>query len=397
MTHPARSATIAPARQGRVAYPVPGYPSARSMERLPLFEAYPELDLRLPRVPLATLPTPVQPLARLGQAMGIPGLYVKRDDLTSPLYGGNKVRKLEFLLAEARRCGARTVITAGAVGSNHCLATAIHGRRLELRVVLVLVDQPVAQYVRTNLLLDHFHRARLCKTSLAAFPLRLAWHYLRGTDWRRLRPAFYIPFGGSSSLGCLGYVNAAFELKKQVEEGLLPEPDYTFVAAGSLGTASGLVLGLRLAGLKTRVVGVRVTPVALCSPSKWARMVNRTSASLTGRATTVPPVRVTPEELVLLGDFSGQGYARFTEEGMQAVHLMREHEGIRLEGTYTGKALAGTLDYIHKNQLERQTHLFWNTYSSADLSSVAQTIDYRDLPRAFHRYFEQPCQALDSD
>jgi 1-aminocyclopropane-1-carboxylate deaminase/D-cysteine desulfhydrase-like pyridoxal-dependent ACC family enzyme len=361
----------------------------------PLFEAYPGLHERVPWIHLATLPTPVQRLSRLGEAVHVENLYVKCDDLTSSLYGGNKLRKLEFLLAEAKRRKARTVVTVGGVGSNHALATTIYGRQLGFRIVLVLVDQPVARYVRQNLLLDHYHGAKLVTTSKSTFPLRVLYHRLAGTDWRHLRLSFHIPFGGSTPLGCLGFVNAAFELRRQVQEGVLPEPDYVFVAVGTMGTASGLSLGFKLAGLKTQVVGVRVAPRSMANPEKWARLMNRSSCLLSGKDPSIPGVEVTQNELILLEDFFGGRYAQFTRKGMEAVRLMEERESIHLDGTYTGKALAGALDYIGRNQLERKVLLFWNTYNSADLSSLARGLDYRRLPKAVHRYFRLPCQELD--
>ena len=367
-----------------------------SQHERPLFEVYPALRDRLPWTPLATLPTPVQRLSNLGSTEGIPNLYIKRDDLTSPLYGGNKLRKLEFLLAEARRRHARTVITAGGAGSNHALATTIYAAKLGLRTALMLVDQPVARCVGTNLLLDRHYGARLCKTSLLAFPLRLVYVGLTATDWRRLRPPYYIPFGGSSPLGCLGYVNAALELRKQVDDGILPQPDYIHVAAGTTGTATGLTLGLRLARLQTQVVAVRVTDKRLCSRTKMSRLASRTSALLTSLDPSIPAVTVSPGEVTMLDDFIGQRYGQFTPEGMEAVRLMAEQENIRLEGTYTGKALAGALDFIKSNGLQDRHHLFWNTYNSADISHLVRDMDYRDLPRAFHRYFRSPCQDLDT-
>jgi len=176
----------------------------------------------------------------------------------------------------------------------------------------------------------------------------------------------------------------------------MPEPDYVYVAVGSAGTASGLLLGLRLVGLKSRVIGVQVAPRLMCSPRRWSKLVNRISRFMTAKDPAVPSIRVAEQELTLLEGYVGHRYAQFTDEGMKAIQLMAECEGIRLEGTYTGKALAGALDYVKKNQLEKHIHLFWNTYNSADLSTLIQGQDYRALPKAFHRYFELPLQELDA-
>jgi D-cysteine desulfhydrase len=360
-----------------------------------IFEAYPQLRDRLAWLPLGVFPTPVGKLEKLGREARLGSLYVKRDDLTSPRYGGNKVRKLEFLLADARRRGAQVVLTVGAAGSNHALATTIHGRQLGMRTILFLMDQPVARYVRRNLLLDHRHQAKLVSTSMRAMRFRIAWHYLGNATLRPPRRPYYIPAGGSTHVGCVGYVNAAFELKRQVQEGLLPEPDCLFVAAGTLGTASGLHLGCRLAGLKTRVIAVRVYEEWLCNPGNMAGLINRTCAYLRKLAPDVPQVCVSDDDVALLDGYFGRKYALFTEEGMQAVSMMRDLEGITLEGTYTGKALAGALDYSRRQGWQDKTILFWNTHNSVDLSAQADEVDYHELPRSFHRYFEAPLQELE--
>ena len=366
------------------------------MEYPLLFGAYPQLKDGVPWVSLGDFPTPVRRLERLGREVGLDHLYVKRDDLSSIHYGGNKVRKLEFLLADAQRKQADVLFTIGAVGSNHALATTIHSQRLGMRAILFLIDQPMARYARKNMLLDHCYHARMVSTSILAMPFRIIRHYLANARLSPLRFPYYIPVGGSSPLGCLGYVNAAFELKKQVEEGLLPEPDYLFVPLGTMGTGSGLCLGCRLVGLKTEVIGVRVTERWMCNPRKMASLVNRTCAYLRRFAPDVPRVRVSAEEMTFLEEYFGREYARFTEQGMEAVSMMKNLEGIQIEGTYTGKTLAGTLDYSRRNGWQDKAILFWNTYNSVDLSARAGEVDYRKLPQAFHRYFEMPLQELDA-
>jgi len=366
------------------------------MEYPPLFETYPQLKDNVLWISLGDFPTPVQKLERLGREVGLDQLYVKRDDQSSTHYGGNKVRKLEFLLAEAQRKQADVLFTIGAVGSNHALATTIHGHRLGMRPILFLIDQPMARYARKNMLLDHCYHARMVSTSILAMPFRIVWHYLANTKLSPLRFPYYIPVGGSSPLSCLGYVNAAFELKKQVQEGLLPEPDYLFVPLGTMGTGSGLHLGCRLAGLKTEVVGVRVTERWMCNPRKMASLINKTCAYLRKFAPDVPRVRVSAGEITFLERYFGREYARFTEEGMEAVSMMKDLEGMQIEGTYTGKTLAGTLDYSNRNGWRDKVILFWNTYNSVDLSAQAAEVDYHELPEAFHRYFEMGLQELEA-
>ena len=360
-----------------------------------LFEAYPRLKGRIPWVPLGDFPTPVHKLENLGKEVGAESLYIKRDDLSSTVYGGNKVRKLEFVLAQAKQMRADTLITIGALGTNHGLATTMHSHRLGMRSILILLDQPVAEYAKKNLLLDHLHNAKLIKTSMLRIVFTVVWQYITNVKPFERRLPRYIPPGGSTPPGCLGYVNAAFELQAQVEEGLIPEPDYLFVALGTMGTGAGLYLGCRLAGLKTTVIGVRVTESWMCNPKRWASLINKINRFLRERDPEIPQIEALSDELTMLDDYFGERYAQFTTEGMRAVSLMGSLEKIRLEGTYTGKALAGALDYMRRNHLEDKVLLFWNTHSSVDLSHLVKDMDYRQLPRALHSYFESPNQDLD--
>lgn len=225
--------------------------------------------------------------------------------------------------------------------------------------------------------------------------LPLTFIYQYSTALLRGKAPYYIGPGGSNELGCLGYVNAAFELKKQIDEGLLQVPDYLFIPAGTMGTAAGIFLGLKLVELPTKVIGVRVAEKWMCNAKKFASKVNGISSYLSGMDTTIPQVTVSAEEIILLDECFGEKYAEFTEEGIKAVQLMESLEGIVLEGTYTGKTLAGAIDYVKKNRLEEKTMLFWNTYDSVDLSHLAESVDYKDLPRSLHKYFELSCQKLD--
>ena len=358
-----------------------------------LFENYPKLKGRIPWIPLGNFPTPVQKLDNLGREIGAGSFYVKRDDLSSNIYGGNKIRKLEFLLAEARQRGANTLITGGGVGSNFSLATTIHGQRLGMRTILLLMDQPTAEYAKRNMLLDYYHQAKMLKTSSRLRRFMIGYQFLINIKPLKGKLPYVIVIGGSSELGSLGFINAAFELKKQVETGILPEPDYLFVAASSLGTFCGLWLGCQLANLKTKVVGVKVSSGNTIGA---ANKINNICQYLRKTDPGFPHLKVSSSEVTILEDFRGERYAQFTKEGMKAILLMHSLEKIKLEGTYTGKTLAGTLDYIKKNHLEDRVLLFWNTYNSIDLSHLIKDIDYHKLPRPFHKYFELPNQEFEA-
>ena len=354
-----------------------------------MFRWYPGLRESLPWVALTRVPSPVHRLANLGSALGMQELWIKRDDQCGIWYGGNKPRKLEFLLGDALAQRAGTVITFGALGSNHTLATAVCGRKLGLQTVLILVRQPLSDSVRRNLLLVHAQGAKLVYAGGSARAVLAAvLHRLKHTIGSRRRAYIILP-GGSSPRGCLGYVNAALELAEQIEAGELPQPDNIFVPVGSNGTMAGLEVGLRLAGLETRVVGVRVSDRLPIGPRAVARLANRCWALLHQHAPGLPKGYVDPSQIAIRDGYLGNGYAHSTPEGHRAVHLMSEREGIRLDDVYTGKTLAALTDASTDPTLRERRVLFWNTFNTLPLDGLLlQDYDYRLLPKAFHRVFE---------
>jgi 1-aminocyclopropane-1-carboxylate deaminase/D-cysteine desulfhydrase-like pyridoxal-dependent ACC family enzyme len=355
-----------------------------------LFRRWPGLRGRLPWTSLGDFPTPVARLAATGERLGHPRLYVKRDDLSGRPYGGNKVRKLEFTLADARARGCDTVVTFGAAGSNHVLATTVHGRRLGLRTVAVLADQAPQAYVRRNLLAD---QGQGLEPIPARGPLDAA---LRGfVAWARLRATgarpCLLPPGGSSVVGTLGYVEAALEIEAQVRAGLLPAPELVVVPAGTCGTLAGLVAGLALTDLPTRVVGVRVYGRSGANPTIVRRLAGGALALLHALDAAVPTPDLGPERFVLRDDWFGPGYARFTPEGEAAVRLAAELEGLALEGTYSGKAFAAFLDLMSAPARRDRPALFVATHNSQPLGPLQDgAAGPAALPGRLARYFELP-------
>ena len=353
---------------------------------IPLFEAYPALEKRLPWTPLGNWPTPVQKLDKLGKAAGHENLWVKRDDLSSDIYGGNKVRKLEFMLADASNKGFKWAVTFGGIGTNHGLTTTVHASRLGIKTALILVKQPLTANVQENLLLDHHFGAEIhYSPNTATGLLQTAGVYLRG------RRVYFIAPGGSSTRGSLGYVNAALELKKQVEAGLLPEPEHIFCALGSKGTQAGLLLGLRLAGMKTRVTGVRVAEKWITKDENIARLANRMVVLLRKYDKSVPQLKFTPDDVYVNPDFFGGLYGRVTGQGLKAMQIMQETEGIGLEPVYTAKTTAAMLNFIAVNPgLKNAPMLYWHTYNGADLGPVlSANCDYTALPKELHWCFAE--------
>jgi 1-aminocyclopropane-1-carboxylate deaminase/D-cysteine desulfhydrase-like pyridoxal-dependent ACC family enzyme len=363
---------------------------------IPIFEQYPLLKERIPYVQLGQFPTPIRHLRYLGKEIGSDYLYLKDDGLSGQIYGGNKIRKLEFLLGDALRKGAKEVLTVGFAGSNHALATAVYAQKLGLRSISILLAQPNAQYVRRNLLLSH-----VCGAEIHHFEREIAAYIpttimLIRKKLEKGKFPYIIGPGGSSPLGSIGYVNAGFELKQQVASGLMPEPDKIFVALGTMGTAVGLTIGLKAVGLKTRVVSVRVADVKYANKEKFAKLFDRTLALILSLDSSFPRVEMADEEVDIIQDFLGGQYARFTEQGMAALKLLAKSEGIRLDGTYTGKTMAALIDQVRGHDPRSEVVLFWNTYNARDFSEAIKRIDYRQLPRGFHQYFEEDVQPLDT-
>lgn len=353
---------------------------------LPLVRRFPALA-GMPRHGLTVLPTAVQPLANLTRRLKLGPLWIKRDDASGPLYGGNKPRKLEWLLGAAMQRGHRGVITFGGIGTHHGLATAICARDAGLHAVLTLLPQPVTEHVRHNLLLDLAAGAELHLAGSVAGVAATAIGLLAAARLRG-RPLAIVPTGGSSAIGAIGYVNAAFELAEQVQAGLLPEPDAIFVALGSGGTVSGLALGCRLAGLRTQIVGVLVTDILPPSAGRLASLANASLRRLRRVAPEVPALPVQASDITLVREFVGTAYGAETAGGTEAQRLLREEEGIELEPTYTAKCMAALLALAGKPPYSGQNILFWNTYNSVDVESVVGPLpDWHALPPPFHRFF----------
>ena len=362
---------------------------------IPLFKRYPLLKKRIPYVPLGDFPTPIERLNQLGKEIGADHLYLKHDGLSGPIYGGNKIRKLEFLIGDALHKQAKDVLTFGFAGSNHALATTVYAQKLGLKCISILLAQPNAKYVQRNLLLSHVCGAKIYhyKNEMAAYiPTVIK---LFGLFLKHRKLPYVIPPGGSSPIGAIGYVNAGFELKEQIVKGLMPEPDQVFIPIGTMATAVGLLLGFRAAGLHTRIVSVRVVDEKFANKEKFIKLFRKTMDLILSLDPSFPIVTITHDDVDIRHNFFGEQYARFTEQGMEAVSLVAKLEGIWLEGTYTGKAMAALIDQFRSQGSINEVTLFWNTYNARDFSDTIKGIEYQQLPRCFHQYFERNIQPLD--
>jgi len=298
---------------------------------------------------IGVYPTPVQRLESVD-------MWVKRDDLTSPIYGGNKVRKLERLIPEALARGKKRIITVGAAGSHHVLATAVFGSRAGLEVEAALVPQRRTDHVVENLRADLGVGATL--RPVRTYPgalLSMLLHMRKDT--------YFVTVGGSNVTGSLGYVDAARELAVQIRAGELPSPDAIVVTVGSGGTAAGLVAGLALENVKCAVVGVVVASPAWAVKIMTRRLVRATFVAAGGKDARL--LRDVPLELVT--NQLGAGYGEPTEAGRRAEEVAGE-AGLALDPTYTAKCFAGALECVQSARFKNV--LYWHTLSSAPIEPL---------------------------
>ncbi len=313
-----------------------------------LLSRYPQLQQQLPWVSLDIRRTPLETLQLDGRS-----LLVKRDDLTATPYGGNKVRKLEFLLARARAQGATRLLTAGATGSHHALATTIYGRSLGFDVTVVLFPQHRTPHVRDVLLRIAGLGAELrFVRRMEAIPLGL-WRERRSSDGQ----TFTVPAGGSDATGTLGYVAAALELDEQL--GDAPQPDAIYIAAGTLGTVAGVALGLALAGRTIPIHAVRITSRLVTNRRILERLIAGCAAILASAGVDVADAATKALASVRIRDDQlGAGYGHATEAGEHATRVFAGH-GMELDPTYTAKAAAAVLAAADDRPL------FWHTLSAS--------------------------------
>mgnify|MGYP006296843045 FL=1 len=305
-----------------------------------------------PRLRFAHLPTPIEALPRLSRRLGGPRLLIKRDDQTGLATGGNKARKLEFLAAAAQAQGADTLVTGGAVQSNHSRQTAAAAARLGLHCVLVLRGEPPSTVPHGNLLLDHLvgAKVRFVQRPLAeALPATVA--SLQETG----RRPYLVPYGGSNAVGATGYVAAMEELMGQLEA-LAERVDYILFASSSGGTQAGLVVGARALGFEGQIIGISVDQPAASLQAHVAQLANETAAHLKLAQT------FTASDVHVNDAYVGAGYGVMGALERHAIHTLARTEGLLLDPVYTGRAFGGLLDMIDQGALEQDaTVLFWHT------------------------------------
>jgi D-cysteine desulfhydrase len=303
----------------------------------------------IPRIRFAHLPTAIEEMPRLTAALGGPKLLIKRDDQTGLAFGGNKTRKLEFLVAEAKQQGAGLLITGGAMQSNHCRQTAAAAAKFGLDCILVLVGQHQEE-PSGNLLLDFL------------FDADVVWVEQRQERDARLQEIhqmalksgckpYLVPYGGSSPTGALGY---AFAVEEMLGQGI--RPDWIVFGTSSGGTHAGLALGQRVFGYDGRILGISIDEPEAKLKTHVAALASDASEKFG------PRIQFSPDEILANDRYCQAGYGVFGEGERQAIALFAQNEGILLDPVYTGRAAAGMIDLIRQGFFKKdETVLFWHT------------------------------------
>ena len=304
--------------------------------------------IELPRVRMAHLPTPVEPLPRLSDVLGGPQILVKRDDQTGLAFGGNKTRKLEYLVGEAQSHGAKTLITTGAIQSNHCRQTAAAARRAGMDCILVLSGEE-PERPEANTYLDILLGAELVWTTLEERSSQLNQSYQEAE--KAGREPYLVPYGGSNPTGAAAY---AYAMRELIERGV--EADWVVFPTSSGGTQAGLVVGKELFGFEGRILGISVDEPADPFRERVAQLANKT-AELLEKA-----INITIDDIIVNADFIEPGYAVMTEVEKEAIQLFAYHEALLVDPVYTGRAAAGMIALIRQGFFKKdETVLFWHT------------------------------------
>lgn len=320
------------------------------------------------RLCLGHWPTPLQPLGRLSEALGGPRLWMKRDDCCGLGFGGNKVRKLEFLMADAAKEGAGTIITVGGVQSNHACQTAAAAAKLGLKCHLVLLrvvpGQGALYESAGNIPAEHLFGASVHIVDIEEDAMGVIARLIEEADQDGL-PAYLVPAGGSSPVGVLGFVAAALELDEQ--ENLAGRRfDRIVLAASTAGTLAGLAVGLSVCGAQRPIEAVMVY-----EPSNQLRPKAEALVGQTAELLNVPSPGL--GKVHFHDDYLGEGYGLPGRAAKEALSLLASMEGVLVDPVYTGKAMAGLIDFVRSKRFsETENVLFWHTGGVAALSAYPE-------------------------
>lgn len=346
-----------------------------------LANRYPRLAGKLRKRSFASLPTPISH-HEIDLPAGNRSIAVKHDDQTADVYGGNKVRKLEYLFQRAKERGAERVATFGAVGSNHALATAIFAKEFGFDCTCFLAHQKRTPNILGTLNMHLQLGTELVRYGGSSNRLELYRRYLRN------RKTWVIPLGGTCWLGAVGFVNAGLELAAQIAAGDTRLPDRIYIANGTMGSVAGLAVGLALANLSIEIHAVRVADNQFTKREVLDRLMAKTAMLLNRLDTSIPADSATRTNIIWRDEFYAGGYAVVDDATTRAVIFARDYLGLALDTTYTGKAMAALLSDLNESDAGTTT-LFWNTYNSRPLPMIDHgRLPLRNLPEQFERYYE---------
>lgn len=311
------------------------------------------------RVPLTHLPTPLEYTENLTKLLGGPNIFFKRDDCTALAFGGNKTRKLEFVMADAINKHANVMITIGGLQSNWARQMASASRKLGMEVILILEGIEPETY-QGNLLLDHIMGCELRfqeitqeeedKEIQGECPItRKVAEEIKNAN----KIPFTAPLGAATPLGNLGYINAIIELQDQLDE-MGVRADYIVLATGTGGTQAGLELGVRLLDLKTKIIGLSISRHTREKADEISELCNKTIDFL-----GLKGFQISPNEIMVNYDYMGKGYGIPTDECVRAIRTVAQTEGIILCPVYTGKAMAGLIDLVKKNTFKKDENIIF--------------------------------------
>jgi D-cysteine desulfhydrase len=353
-------------------------------ERPWIFTEYPGLKGKVSFKSFGNYPSDVERLESLSEKIGA-DIYIKRDDRASSIYGGNKCRMMEFIIPDALDKKRRSLVTWGAVGSNQVLSSVIFGTKVGFNdITAVHSVQPFHPYVERNFLIStSLGVEQILGENDLSMLLKLFCSYLKNKVTGR-RP-YLVPLVGSAPISVLSYFDAALELKKQIDDGVCPRPDYIFVTVGTGGTAAGLILGSIVFGGIGKVVGVSTVEKSVVNEKMVAWEINKTLKFLKKQGVDLGIGKVKADDIDIIPDYLGEGYAEATPEGREAIKLLKETEDIDLDVTYTGKTMAAMLDMAREKKDGR--FLFWHTLNTVDITDYTEKLpDVSEAPAPFHKH-----------
>ena len=338
------------------------------MNQALIFSHFKELKEKVPWISLGDFPTPVERLQNLEKVLGLNSLWIKRDDLTGKLYGGNKVRTLEFSLADAKQKDSELIFAYSALGSNWPLACVIYAKKHNLPTDVFFLPYPVDSIKKQNLQLTYqLARTVYSSKSKLSFPFLLYSKFYRAKKSSR---AYLMPPGGTSPASTLGYVNAVLELQQQCNNGEMPVPDTIYCALGSGGTAAGLSIGLSLVNWPTKLIAVRVVDFLFANKVTLLYLIHRTLNFMRRSRARLPKNVNWGKNIKIEHGYFGSGYGQSSPLGDRSMELFESYENQLLDSTYTAKAFAAIVEKAKENELKDKHILFWQTLNSRDLQSM---------------------------